>query len=394
MVDSKRKTLFFVFCWLGMVLYFSQRWILGPAIPTMMDYFRVDKTTLGMIGSASLWGYMLTPIVAGMLSDRFGRKYTTLAGIFGFSILTAVSGLMNSTGQLFIARFITGIAEAFFFIPLMALTLELFPSRPGFYLMFMSSGSSLGWFTGPALAGWLLSLSGSWRMPFLVIGIIGITVAAFMLVFWPEQDKPVLAGPFYDRSILEIKNLMMLALLSLVAAFQISAEFGFTLWLPTYLELEIKMGVAAAGMIAGLYGVGQFLGRPVLGWVSDRLTYRPVGIIGSGIFCASLILMLSVTSLPLKGYLIFQAGFIGAAVMGVLWTFTGLLFVSSKGLALGIITTIGYVAASLSPILIGYIGDHYSVSKGIWCICIPAAILAGLALLATFLIRPTLLKRA
>ncbi len=393
-MHSKRKMVFFAFGWLGMVLYFTQRWILGPAIPAMMDYFNADKTALGMIGSASLWGYMMTPIISGMLSDRFGRKYTTLAGIFGFSILTVVSGLMNSMGQLFAARLVSGVAEAFFFIPLMAFTLELFPARPGFYLTLMSSGSSLGWFTGPALAGWLLSISGSWRTPFLVTGLIGVIVAAFMLVTWPEQDRPIHSGPFYDRSILDGKNLTMLALLSLVAAFQISAEFGFTMWLPTYLELEVKMGVASAGMIAGLYGMGQFLGRPVLGWVSDRLTYRPVGIVGSGIFGASLILILSVNSVPLQAYFTFQAGFIGAAVMGVLWTFTGLLFASSKGLALGIITTIGYVAASLAPILIGYMGDHYSVAGGIWCVSIPAAILAGMTLSGTFLIRPSLLKKA
>jgi len=393
-MDSKRKKIFFVFGWLGMVFYFTQRWILGPVIPAMMDYFQVDKTAMGLIGSASLWGYMLSPIIAGILSDRFGRKNTTLAGIFGFSILTAVSGLMNSTGQLFAARFVTGVAEAFFFIPLMAFTLELFPSRPGFYLTLMSSGSSLGWFTGPTLAGWLLSLTGSWRAPFLVTGVAGIVVAVLMLVYWPEQERPVQSGSFYDRSILKTKNLMMLALLSLVAAFQISAEFGFTMWLPAYLQLEVKTTVAAAGMIAGFYGVGQFIGRPVLGWVSDRMAYRPVGITAAVIFGFTLMLVLSVDSTPLRAFFTFQAGFIGAAVMGVLWTFTGLLFTSSKGLALGIITTIGYVVASLSPILIGYMGDHYSVARGLWSVSVPASFMAGLILLATFLIRPSRLKRA
>lgn len=393
-MNSNRKKIFFVAGWLGMMLYFSQRWILGPVIPAMMDYFQVDKTSLGLIGSASLWGYMLSPIIAGMLSDRFGRKSTTLAGIFGFSILTAVSGLMNSTGQLFAARFVSGIAEAFFFIPIMAFTLELFPSRPGFYLTLMSSGSSLGWFTGPALAGWLLSLTGSWRVPFWVTGIIGVLVAVFMLLSWPEQERRVKSTAFYDPSILETKNLVMLALLSLVAAFQISAEFGFTMWLPAFLELEVKLGVATAGMIAGFYGVGQFIGRPVLGWVSDRLAYRPVGIAGATILGLSFMLVLSVNTTPFRAYFTFQAGFIGAAVMGVLWTFTGLLFTSSKGLALGIITTIGYVAASLSPILIGYMGDHYSVERGLWSVSVPASFMAGLTLLATFLIRPSRMKGA
>lgn len=67
-----------------MVLYFTQRWIFGPLIPSFMEAFGADRTALGVVGAGSLWGYMFTPIIAGMLSDRFGRKYTVLFGIFGF----------------------------------------------------------------------------------------------------------------------------------------------------------------------------------------------------------------------------------------------------------------------------------------------------------------------
>jgi hypothetical protein len=45
-----------------MLLYFTQRWIFGPLIPPLMEEFHTDKTTLGVIGAASLWGYMFTPI--------------------------------------------------------------------------------------------------------------------------------------------------------------------------------------------------------------------------------------------------------------------------------------------------------------------------------------------
>jgi hypothetical protein len=81
-------------------------------------------------------------------------------------------------------------------------------------------------------------------------------------------------------------------------------------------------------------------------------------------------------------------GFSGAAVMGTLWTFTGLAFPSFKGLALGIITTLGYAIASAAPITIGYIGDHYSVLTGLLSIPVPCAFLAILSFLATYLLIP------
>ena len=388
MVMNKKKGLFFFTGWLGMVLFFTQRWIFGPVIPPLMREFGVDKTALGVIGSASLWGYMFTPIIAGMISDRYGRKLSSLGGIFGFSALTLLCGLANRTSQLFIGRFFTGIGEAFFFVPMLAFTLELFPKRPGFYLTLMSSGSSLGWFIGPAMAGWLVSLTGDWRPPFLVAGAVGLIIALFMYLWWPkDHGGPVQSGPLFDKNLFIPANLVMLALLSLAAAFQITTEFGFTMWYPAFLELERNVAVAAAGVIAGLYGLGQFIGRPTMGWVSDKLGYRPIGIVGAIVLCLSLVMILSVSGMGMRGYFTFQAGFIGAAVMGALWTFTGLAFPSFKGLALGIMSTVGYASASMAPILIGYLGDHHSIERGLWVICVPASILAGLAILATFMVK-------
>ncbi len=373
-----------------MLLYFTQRWIFGPLIPPLMEEFHTDKTSLGIIGAASLWGYMLTPILAGVLSDRFGRKHTILFGVFGFSILTVVCGLVTGPGLLFSGRFLTGMVEPFFFIPMLAFTLELFPERPGFFLTALSSGSSLGWFVGPALSGWLLDLTGTWRVPFLVAGVAGILAAILLLLAWPEYNQTYKTGKFFDRSILKRANLVMLSFLSLTTMFQISTEFGFTMWYPAFLKTELGFAATAAGLIAGLYGVGQCVGRPVLGWVSDKLGYRRVGIACGFIMGTTLILLLGTDNPALRAYCTFQAGFIGAAVMGAVWTFTGLVFPTFKGLALGMITTFGYATASLAPISIGYIGDHSSISAGLWAITVPAVFLGALSLLATFLVRPTM----
>lgn len=45
------KMLFFFLGWLGMVLYFTQRWIFGPLIPSLMEAFGADRTTLGVVGA-------------------------------------------------------------------------------------------------------------------------------------------------------------------------------------------------------------------------------------------------------------------------------------------------------------------------------------------------------
>jgi MFS family permease len=382
-VKSKR-VVFFVLGWMGMVLYFTQRWLFGPVIPSLMQDFSINRTMIGVIGSASLWGYMLTPVVSGMLSDRFGRKYPLLCGIFAFSTFTVVSGLATSANQLILARFLTGIGEAFFSISIMAFTLELFPERPGFYLTFMTSGNSLGWFAGPALAGWLVDLTGNWRWPFVVAGAAGLVVTVLLLKFWPEDKKrsPV-SRPFFDRAVLKPSNLLMLLLLALTCSLQIATEFGFTMWYPVFLKTELGMTATMAGLIAGIFGIGQFFGRPVMGLISDKFGYRNVGAASSLLHGISFILILSAGSTLLKALFTFQAGFLGAAVIGSLLTYSGLAFPTYKGLALGIIVTFAYSTASLAPVAMGYISDHYSVAASLWSICLPSAFLAGLPFLAT-----------
>ncbi len=381
---------FFILGWIGMLLYFTQRWIFGPLIPPLMEEFHTDKMSLGIIGAASLWGYMLTPIAAGILSDRFGRKHTIIFGIFGFSVLTVVCGLVNGPGFLFSGRFLTGMVEPFFFIPMLAFTLELFPERPGFFLTALSSGSSLGWFVGPALSGWLLDLTGTWRAPFVVAGLAGIVVAILLLMTWPGYNRTGTTTAFFDRAILKRRNLVVLVFLSLTGMFQISTEFGFTMWYPAFLKTELGFAATSAGLVAGLYGVGQCVGRPILGWVSDKLGYRRVGVSCAFIMGVTLMFILATDNPAFRAHCTFQAGFIGAAVMGAVWTFTGLVFPTFKGLALGVITTFGYATASLAPISIGYIGDHSSISAGLWVITVPAVFLGALSLLATFLVRPTM----
>ena len=101
------------------------------------------------------------------------------------------------------------------------------------------------------------------------------------------------------------------------------------------------------------------------------------------------ILALLAPSTLLRALFTGAAGFVAAAATGGLWTFTGLAFASFKGLALGVIVTFAYCASSLSPIAIGWIGDHYSIATALWAVTVPCAFIAGCAFLPTFALERT-----
>jgi len=382
-----KRIVFFVMAWLGMLAYFAERWLLGPLIPSLMQVFHADRTSLGLVGSATQWGYMFIPMVAGLISDRFGRRYVILLGVFGFSALTVVCGLVSSINQLFWGRFFTGTMEGFYFVPLAAFTMELFEERPAFFLGLLSSGASLGWFVGPAVSGWLLDFTGTWRAAFLVIGSAGLVLGFLQWWFWPSVALKSRRGLFFDRAILLRGNLLMLFFLALVFTFQCASEFGFTMWFPVYLRTEALLSATTAGLLAGCFGIGQAMGRPILGFVSDRVGYRRVGLSGSVLMGIFFILTLTASRISLWSLFAFTAGFFGSAGSGNVWAFTGLAFASFKGFALGIIVTFAYCLSSLSPVAIGYIGDHYSITAALWTVTVPCAFVAGAALLPTFILK-------
>ena len=320
-----------------MLFYFAQRWLFGPLIPSLMQAFGADRTTLGVVGSASLWGYMFIPIVAGLLSDRFGRKHAILFGIFGFSILTMVSGLTNSASQLFWSRFFTGTVEAFYFVPHCRLHPGAFPGKtrlfPGPPDLRLLSGLVRRPGRGGLAPRSHRHLAG--RLPGHRVGRLGSSFSP-VVVLARTRRPGTRTGVFFDRVILLPRNLLMLLFLGLVLTFQMASEFGFTMWFPVYLRTEVLMSATGAGLLAGFFGIGQALGRPIMGFVSDRVGYRLTGVAGS-ILMGVLFHACPVhgPSTLLRTFFTFAAGFIGAAATGGLWTFTGLVFASFKGLALG-----------------------------------------------------------
>ena len=246
----------------------------------------------------------------------------------------------------------------------------------------------MGWFVGPALAGWLLDATGTWRSAFLVVGLAGLLVAFLQWRFWPVGVKQAnRTGLFFDRDILRPRSLFMLLFLGLVLTCQMGAEFGFSMWFPVYLKKELMMSATAAGLLTGVFGLGQAAGRPVTGMLADRVGYRQTGCAASAITGIFFMLTLTAGSTMQRFVYMLVAGFVSTASTGGVWTFTGLAFTRFKGLALGIIVTMAYCTASLSPVTIGYITDHYSVATALWTVSVPCAFAAALFVLPTFLLK-------
>src|SRR4051812_44979069 len=107
----------FVFIFITVLLDVLALGVIIPVLPTLVKEFQGGDTalaskTLGLFGT--LWALMqffFSP-VAGVLSDRFGRRPIVLMSNFGLGLDYILMALAPSLGWLFVGRIISGITAA------------------------------------------------------------------------------------------------------------------------------------------------------------------------------------------------------------------------------------------------------------------------------------------
>jgi EmrB/QacA subfamily drug resistance transporter len=160
--------------------------IVTIAIPSAQSalHFSTDSRQWIVTAYALAFGSLL--LLGGKLGDLFGRKWTLIAGLVGFSIASGIGGLAQSFSVLVAARTLQGAFGALLapsVLGLLTVTFTGSPDRPtafGVFGAIAGGGASLGLILGGALTealGWRWCLYVN-----LVIAVPTTIVAARLLV--------------------------------------------------------------------------------------------------------------------------------------------------------------------------------------------------------------------
>jgi predicted MFS family arabinose efflux permease len=259
-------------------LNFVDRQIIGIlAVPIKADLGLTDSQLGLMGGLAFALFYTVLGIPIARLADRTNRVWIITVALGTWSLMTALCGLAQSFGQLFLARVGVGVGESGGVSPSYSLICDYFPQASraralGVYSFGIPLGSAIG-----IMAGGYISTVMNWRTAFFVVGMAGLVLTPLFRLTVREPIR----GRLDDTGFVAAQSLRdVLSFLARKPAFwALSAgtatasmmSYGLLFWLPSFFVRSFGLPVLeAATAFAALTLVGGTCGIWFGGVLADR----------------------------------------------------------------------------------------------------------------------------
>lgn len=217
--------------------------IANVGLPTLAQAFNASFQDVQWVVLAYLLAITTLIVSVGRLGDIAGRRRLLLAGIFLFTVASALSGAAPTLWLLIAARAAQGLGAAVMMALAMALVGEtVSKARTGSAMGLLGTMSAIGTALGPSLGGFLIAGLGWWAI-FLVNVPLGIL--AFLLAY---RHLPVdIRGPKTDRAGFDTMGTLLLALT--LAAYALAMTIGRGSFGPLNMAL----------LSASVFGTGLFV---------------------------------------------------------------------------------------------------------------------------------------
>lgn len=188
-----------------------------PAIPDMAKYFNVDISDIEFSLSIFLLGLSIGQLFGGTLSDRKGRKFSSLIGLIGFSFFSFLIIFSVSIYELWIYRFFEAFFGGLIIVNATAIVKDLFSGKDAAkFFSLLGSVRSIIPIVAPTIGSFLLFFA-SWQGIFIFLTMYSLLIA--LLVFKDLEETFTYKKTNIIHSFMSVlmhkKAIMMIFVLSL-----------------------------------------------------------------------------------------------------------------------------------------------------------------------------------
>jgi len=384
---------------------------IGFAALTMNKELAISSQQYGLLFGIFFFGYFLFEIPSNLLLHKIGARVWIARILMSWGIVAMLTGFVRSVHQLYVVRFVLGLAEAGYFPGIVLYLTYWFPRREqarAFALLVMANpvATILGapvsalildhvhWL-GVSSWRWLLILEGA---PAILCGVLTYFLlsnrpdeAKFLSVDEKAQIREELGREEHQKleehqySVFQVLAGGRVWHLVLIYVGMMIGQYALTSWAPQLVRsLSARYSNSMIGLLVGIPYLAGLAAMILVSRSSDRTLERLYHVAIPAIVAAGALVLLGATRSPL--YTLTLLSFLAAGVysyFGPFWALpseflTG--FSAAAGIAL--INSVGCLGGFAGPYMIGAIamrtGNLYA---GLAIAGVPLFISATLVLL-------------
>jgi len=262
---------------------FINIWDFVMVMPLGPDFARalgIPLSRLGLVGGAYTAAAALAGVLGSTFLDRFDRRTALAVAMTGLALGTLSGGLAWNFESLLAARFFAGAFGG----PATSLSLSIIADTVPTERRGKAMGAVMGAFSVASVFGVPLSLQlalwGSWRLPFLVVGGLGLGVTAAVIASLPSlrrhlEDRGPAAAP--------VRRLFRPLVLASYLLTAVTMASGFLIIpnISAYVLTNLGLPRTQLQWVYGIGGVISFVTLRVVGRLVDRFGSFRVGTVAA-----------------------------------------------------------------------------------------------------------------
>ncbi|WP_276643184.1 MFS transporter [Siccibacter turicensis] len=378
---KKIEAVTLILLFLAGIVNFLDRSSLSVASEAIRGELGLSATEFGVLLSAFSLSYGLAQLPSGMLLDRIGPRIVLGAGLIFWSLMQALTGLVNSFSHFILLRIGLGIGEAPFMpAGVKAITDWYIQKERGTALGIFNSSTVLGQAIAPPVLV-CMQLAWGWRTMFVTVGLAGVIVGVCWYAWYRNRGSFALTAEESRFLSAPASPPPRLKFAQWRALFKRRTTWGMILgfsgvnytgwlyiaWLPGYLQAQQGFSLAKTGWVAAIPFLAAAVGMWVNGVLVDKFaragysltTVRKTAIVAGLVLSALGTLLVVESSTPVQAVAfismaLFCVHFAGTSA----WGLVQVMVSEEKVASVAAIQNFGsFVFASFAPVITGWVVD-------------------------------------
>lgn len=335
-----------------------------PAVlPFLRDEFHISLSVAGALLAVLTGAYALGQLPGGLLGDRYGERKVLITATIFSAIAVLLVSISPYVTILFFGTFVFGISSALYGPTRFTIFTRIYDSRVGSAMGFTLAAGSMGNAVLPIGAVAIASYI-SWRLSFGLLFPLFVTASIAIYYFVPRSPLSHKSDIF---NTIELLSYLRATKIRTIITIQVLISFvwnGFVGFFPTYLMTVKGISPGTSALLFGLFFSVAIIVQPVAGILLDKFGERISLITIIGFITVGLSILPFATNFTLIIALTILLSTLNGVGVVTQTSIADSLPNHFSGTGLGAIRTGFILIGSLSPILIGTLGDFGYLNEG------------------------------